>query len=101
MWFAASLGWLFDGYEAFALTLVLIPAMTTLLPNANPAERTVTGGLVISGMLFGWATGAVLGGILSGYLGRKRAMILAILTYAIFTGPADAYVHLVATPVVQ
>src|SRR5438128_1716695 len=69
VWFAASLGWLFDGYEAFALTLVLIPAMTTLLPGATPVERTLTGGLVISGMLFGWATGGVLGGILSDYLG--------------------------------
>jgi MFS family permease len=88
VWFAASLGWLFDGYEAFALTLVLIPAMTTLLPGATPVERTLTGGLVISGMLFGWATGGVVGGILSDYLGRKRAMILAILTYAIFTGLA-------------
>jgi MFS family permease len=62
--------------------------MTTLVPGATPVERTLTGGLVISGMLFGWATGGVLGGILSDYLGRKRAMILAILTYAMFTGLA-------------
>jgi MFS family permease len=85
VWFAASLGWLFDGYEAFALTLVLIPAMTTLLPGATPVERTLTGGLVISGMLFGWATGGVLGGILSDYEPRSRRYLIATTVLSLAT----------------
>jgi hypothetical protein len=31
VWFASMLGWLFDGYEGYALVLVLIPALSTLV----------------------------------------------------------------------
>ena len=36
--------------------------------------------------MFGWATGGVIGGIISDYIGRKRTMILAILAYSLTTG---------------
>jgi len=84
--FGSTLGWLFDGYEGFAIVLVLIPALTTLMPGADMGTIATHGGYIISAMLFGWATGGVLGGIAADYLGRKRTMIISILTYAIFTG---------------
>ena len=86
VWFGSTLGWLFDGYEGFAIVLVLIPALTTLMPGADVGTMATHGGYIISAMLFGWATGGVLGGISADYLGRKRTMIISILTYAIFTG---------------
>jgi MFS family permease len=84
--FGSTLGWLFDGYEGFAIVLVLIPALTTLMPGADMGTIATHGGYIISAMLFGWATGGVLGGIAADYLGRKRTMIISILIYAIFTG---------------
>ena len=84
--FGATLGWLFDGYEGFAIVLVLVPALTTLMPGADMGTIATHGGYIISAMLFGWATGGVLGGIAADYLGRKRTMIISILIYAIFTG---------------
>src|ERR671933_2732393 len=84
--FGSTLGWLFDGYEGFAIVLVLIPALSTLMPGADMGTIATHGGYIISAMLFGWVTGGVLGGIAADYLGRKRTMIISILTYAIFTG---------------
>ena len=84
--FGSTLGWLFDGYEGFAIVLVLIPALTTLMPGADMGTIATHGGYIISAMLFGWATGGVLGGIAADYLGRKRTMIISILTYAILRG---------------
>src|SRR5215210_9442078 len=81
VWFASTLGWVFDGYEGFAIVLVLIPAMTTLMPGADVGTMATHGGYIISAMLFGWATGGVLGGISADYLGRKRTMIISILAY--------------------
>lgn len=86
VWFASMLGWLFDGYEGYALVLVLVPAMSTLIPGADAATIATYGGFVVSGFLFGWATGGVLGGIMADYLGRKKTMIISLLTYAVFTG---------------
>ena len=86
VWFASMLGWLFDGYEGYALVLALVPAMSTLIPGASAATIATYGGFVVSGFLFGWATGGVIGGIMADYLGRKRTMIISLLTYAIFTG---------------
>ena len=86
VWWASTLGWLFDGYEGYALVLVLTSAMTALLPGLSPTERALYGGFVVSGFLFGWATGGVLGGVLADTLGRKRTMVLSILVYAVFTG---------------
>jgi MFS family permease len=78
--FGSTLGWLFDGYEGFAIVLVLIPALTTLMPGADMGTIATHGGYIISAMLFGWATGGVLGGIAADYLGRKRTMIISIFT---------------------
>ena len=36
--------------------------------------------------LLGWGIGGLIGGVIADYIGRKRAMMLAILAYSIMTG---------------
>src|SRR5438445_4997313 len=83
---AALLGWMFDGAEMGVFSLVGRPALQDLLGPS--AEKTI--GLwfsvVTAGFLVGAATGGVLFGWLGDRLGRVRAMMLSILTYAIFSG---------------
>jgi MFS family permease len=83
---AANLGWMFDGYETFALILTVAVALRQLLDPAEFAQIPAYAGTVIAVTLFGWGIGGILGGILADYLGRRRTMMLAILAYSLVTG---------------
>jgi MFS family permease len=83
---AANLGWLFDGFETYALFLTVGPAMHSLLPSAEYPHIPAFIGTVVAITLLGWGIGGFCGGILADYLGRKRTMICAILAYAVLTG---------------
>jgi MFS family permease len=83
---ASNLGWLFDGFEIFALFLTVGFALTQLLDVAQHAAVPQYAGYVLAVTVFGWAVGGVVGGILADYIGRKRTMILAILAYSLTTG---------------
>jgi MFS family permease len=90
--YAAALGWLFDGYETYVLVLVASIAVREVVPPADlHALPTYVGGL-LGATLLGWATGGVVSGVLSDYIGRKRALMLSILCYALFTG-LTAFAH--------
>jgi MFS family permease len=83
---ASNIGWMFDGYETFALILVVGAALHQLLdPSLYPQIRGYAG-LVIGITLLGWGIGGVLGGILADYIGRRRTMMYAILAYSLTTG---------------
>jgi MFS family permease len=83
---ASFLGWLFDGYETYALILVAAVAVSQLLsPDQLPGLPIYIGGL-FAVTLLGWATGGIIAGILADYIGRKRMLMLSILWYALFTG---------------
>jgi MFS family permease len=83
---ASNIGWMFDGYETFALILVVGAALHQLLePSLYPQIRTYAG-LVIGITLLGWGIGGVLGGIIADYIGRRRTMMYAILAYSLTTG---------------
>ncbi|HZS01081.1 MAG TPA: MFS transporter [Chloroflexota bacterium] len=84
--FVAWLGWMFDGYETYALVLVAGVAMRDLLPADQLAQAPVYIGGLLAATLVGWATGGVLAGVLADYLGRKRTLMLSIFCYAVFTG---------------
>src|SRR5271156_1921351 len=86
MLLAANLGWLFDGYETYALILTVGPAMRSLLDASQYAQIPGYAGTVISITLLGWGIGGVCGGVLADYIGRKRTMIYAILAYSLMTG---------------
>jgi MFS family permease len=83
---ATNLGWLFDGYEAYALFLTVGPAMHSLLQSAQYPQIPAYIGMVVAITLLGWGIGGFIGGILADYIGRKRTMIYAILAYSLLTG---------------
>ena len=83
---ASNIGWMFDGYETFALILTVGVALHQLLPSSELSHTQAFAGTVIGITLLGWGVGGVIGGILADYLGRRRTMILAILAYSLTTG---------------
>ena len=83
---ASNLGWVFDGFEAFALILTVGLAMRQLLSPADLANLPTYAGGIIALTLIGWAIGGMAAGVVADYIGRKRTMILTILTYSIMTG---------------
>ena len=83
---AANLGWMFDGYETFALILTVGVALRQLLDPSQFPQIPAYAGTVIAITLLGWGTGGIIGGILADYLGRRRTMIYAILAYSLVTG---------------
>jgi MFS family permease len=84
--FATNLGWLFDGFETYALILTAGPAMRSLLDTSQYGQIPAYVGTVIGITLLGWGIGGLIGGVLADYIGRKRTMIFAILAYSIMTG---------------
>jgi len=83
---AANLGWLFDGYEAYALILTMGIAFRQLLPPSSYRAIPFYAGLTIAVTLLGWGIGGIVGGVIADYLGRKRTMMYAILAYSLVTG---------------
>lgn len=84
--FASNLGWMFDGYETFALILTVGVALRQLLDPSQYAQIPAYAGTVIAITLLGWGLGGLLGGVLADYIGRKRMMIFAIIAYSVMTG---------------
>src|SRR4029077_4495452 len=84
--FASNLGWMFDGYETFALILVVGVALRDLLDPSQFAQIPAFAGTIIGITLLGWGIGGVIGGVLADYIGRRRIMIFAILAYSITSG---------------
>jgi MFS family permease len=76
----AGLGWLFEVYEVFILSLT-IPALIMVF-GLTRAEAGLIGsvsaiGLIIGGIALGWAADR---------FGRVRTLVASILIYSIFTG---------------
>jgi MFS family permease len=83
---ASNLGWLFDGFETYALILTVGAAMQQLLPPPLHPQIPAYAGTVIAMTLLGWGIGGMIGGILADYIGRKRMMIIAVLAYSLTSG---------------
>ena len=83
---ASFLGWIFDGYESYALFIALPFALKTLLTPEQLKAGPIWAGIAISVTLLGWGIGGIIGGTLADYLGRKRMMIYSVFLYAVFSG---------------
>ncbi|HEY6831897.1 MAG TPA: MFS transporter [Pseudolabrys sp.] len=83
---ASNLGWLFDGFETYALILTVGPALHQLLDPGHYAQIPAYAGTIIAITLLGWGFGGLIGGVLADYIGRKRMMIIAVLAYSLMTG---------------
>ena len=84
---AAWLGWFFDGLDMHLYTLVAAPFVAQLLAvdirdNAVGQKSS----WIQAAFLVGWALGGGFFGRIGDRLGRSRALMLTILTYALFTG---------------
>jgi hypothetical protein len=53
---ASWLGWMFDGYEVYALVLVMAIAVRQLLPPERLPRASVYMGGLLAATLVGWAT---------------------------------------------
>lgn len=84
---AAWLGWLFDGMDMHLYSLVAAPFVAELLRvNENHPSVGPHIAVIQAGFLVGWALGGGFFGRLGDRIGRSKALMLTILTYACFTG---------------
>ena len=84
---AAWLGWMFDGLDMHLYTLVALPFVAELMGlTPDSGEVREKAGFIQGAFLVGWALGGGLFGLVGDRLGRTRALMLTILTYALFTG---------------
>src|SRR5215203_559275 len=84
---AAWLGWMFDGLDMHLYTLVALPFVAELMHTVQTNREVSTkASLIQASFLVGWAVGGAFFGRIGDILGRSRALVLTILTYALFTG---------------
>jgi MFS family permease len=85
---AAWLGWLFDGLDMHLYVLVAGPFVAELIGATDPKDKDIGyySSLIQAAFLIGWALGGGFFGRIADRLGRSRALMLTILTYALFTG---------------
>ena len=74
---AAALGWMLDSFDAMLYALVLAHVMRDL------GMSKATAGLLNSLTLLASGMGGVLFGFFADHIGRKRALMLSILTYSV------------------
>src|SRR5438046_6232195 len=85
---AAWGGWAVDGMDSFIYALVLVPALTELLPRSGLAPSAANigyyGSLLFALFLIGWGL-SMAWGPLADRFGRVRTLMLTILCYSLFT----------------
>ena len=86
---AAWAGFTLDGMDSFIYSLVLVPAMTQLLPASGipptPGNVGFYGSVLFSLFLIGWGLSMIWGPIADRF-GRVKTLMLTILCYSVFTG---------------
>jgi MFS family permease len=85
---AAWGGWALDGMDSFIYSLVLVPALSELLPRSGIPATTGNvgfyGSVLFALFLIGWGVSMMWGPIADRF-GRVRTLTLTILCYSVFT----------------
>ncbi|QRX82931.1 MFS transporter [Glaciimonas sp. PAMC28666] len=88
-------GWVLDGVDSVIFALVLIPALTELLPASGIAPTVANigmyGSIMFGLFLVGWGL-SFIWGPLADRFGRVKTLAASILVYSLFTGAA-AFSH--------
>lgn len=88
---AVYLGWVLDGVDSVIFALVLIPALTELLPRSDleptAANIAMYGSIMFGLFLVGWGL-SFIWGPLADRFGRVKVLAASILVYSLFTGAA-------------
>ena len=86
---SAWAGWMLDGMDSFIYALVLVPALTELLPKSGIAATKANigsyGSILFALFLVGWGF-SFIWGPLADRFGRVKTLAFTILMYAAFTG---------------
>jgi MFS family permease len=83
---AALLGWMFDGFEMGLFPLVGRPALKELIGASADQYFGWWFSAIMAMFLVGAACGGLMFGWLGDRIGRVRAMVWSVATYAIFSG---------------
>jgi MFS family permease len=83
---AALLGWMFDGFEMGLFPLVGRPALKELIGPSGDQYYGWWFAAIMAMFLVGAACGGLLFGWLGDRIGRVRAMVWSVATYAVFSG---------------
>ncbi|MBO0850920.1 MAG: MFS transporter, partial [Pseudonocardia sp.] len=75
----ALIGWIFDYYEVFLLTLLVIPLAREFGLSSGQV------GLILSVQLLSIGGGGVLFGWLADRIGRKRVLMMTVVIFSVFT----------------
>jgi MFS family permease len=87
VFFIAAAGWLFDCMGQRIFVLAREPAFRELLGGtATDALIKSWSGKATFVLMFGWATGGILFGMVSDRWGRVKAMVTTLLAYTLFSG---------------
>jgi MFS family permease len=70
---ASNLGWLFDGYETYALVISVGVALRQLLDPSQYSQIAVYAGTMIAFTLLGWGIGGLIGGVIADSCSTRRA----------------------------
>ena len=85
---AAWGGWALDGMDSFIYALVLVPALTELLPRsgiaADASHIGYYGSVLFAFFLVGWGLSMIWGPVADRF-GRVRTLMLTILCFSLFT----------------
>jgi MFS family permease len=85
---AAWGGWSMDGMDSFIYSLVLVPALTELLPKSGIPATTANvgyyGGVYFAVFMVGYGC-ALIWGPIADRFGRVRTMMFSILCFSLFT----------------
>lgn len=83
---AAWMGETFDAMDAMIYFIVLFPALSELLKTTDATTIGWHGSMILAIFMVGWSVGSVGFGVLGDKFGRRTAMTLSILLYALGSG---------------